>query len=259
MRFHNEIGELLMDISQQHSNEILMAGSRLGYQICVIAAALIGGWLIRRDAATWPLSLPQRWIIMMVALGGAMIGCAIPAYYAGGLVEKMAWSVAIGPKTVLGGVLGAFLLVALYKRLTKNHADTSDAFARGTIAMMAIGRIGCILQHCCYGKAATWGMNFGDGIPRVPVQYIEALGLFALLLLIQHLHRRNLWPGRRLFVVFALYGALRFTLEFWREEIANTYLGIGFYQWLALALMLVGLLQFAKRTYLPYQPSESCQ
>jgi len=91
----------------------------------------------------------------------------------------------------------------------------------------------------------------------VPVQYFEALGLFGIFLVIQQLHRRNLWRGRRLFVVFALYGALRFGLEFWREQIADAYGGLGFYQWLALTVMLVGVLQCAKRSWRPYLPRES--
>ena len=234
-----------------------MAGSRLGYQICVIAAALIGGYLIRCDSEGWAVSVQQRWSIMMVALAGALIGCAIPAYYAGGLVEELAWAVPMAPKTVLGGVLGSFVLVSIFKRLTRNHTDTSDAFARGASAMMAVGRIGCILQHCCYGKPADWGLDFGDGIPRVPVQYLEAAGLITIFALMQQLHRRDLWHGRRLFVLFALYGALRFALEFWREQIAGTFLGFGFYQWLALSVMLIGMLQIAKRTYRPYLPLES--
>lgn len=234
------------------SNEILLAGSRLGYQICVFAATLLGGWLIRRDSAVWPVPPGQRWRIMLVALSGALIGCALPAYVAGGIVEEMAWGDLLGPKTVLGGILGAFLCVALFKRLTSNHADTSDAFARGTIAMMAVGRIGCILQHCCYGKPSSWGIDLGDGLRRLPVQYMEALGLWLIFGLIAFLHQCNVFRGRRLFIVFALYGALRFGMEFGREQIAVVVLGLGFYQWLSLMVMLTGILQLAKRTRRPY-------
>lgn len=238
----------MTSITPQQSNEILLAGSRFGYQLCVMAAALLGGWLIRRDAAAWQLPPRQRWSILLAAFAGAMVGCAIPAYVAGGLVEKMAWSALVGPKTVLGGVLGAFVLVALFKRLSGNGADTSDAFARGTIAMMAIGRIGCILQHCCYGRAADWGMDFGDGVRRIPVQYLEAAILFTLFGLMEWLHRRDRWRGRRLFALFILYGGARFLLEFWREPIAATLLGLGFYQWLALTVLTVGIVQCAKRS-----------
>ena len=241
-------------MTSQQSNAILLTGSRLGYQVCVFVAALLGGWLIRRDSSAWSVLPGQRWIILLVAFCGAMIGCAIPAYCAGGIVEEMAWAAPLGPKTVLGGILGAFLFVAVFKRLSRNHADTSDAFARGSIAMMAVGRIGCVFQHCCYGKPASWGIDLGDGILRVPVQYMEAAGLCAIFGLIVHLHRRNLCPGRRLFIVFTLYGALRFGMEFGREQIAAVFLGVGFYQWLALIVMLTGILQLLKRTFYPYQP-----
>jgi phosphatidylglycerol:prolipoprotein diacylglycerol transferase len=244
----------LIEITSQQSNAILLAGSRVGYQTCVIVASLLGGVLIRKDSMQWSVSPWQRGWIMLAAFAGAMLGCAIPAYYAGGLVGNMAGSALPGPKTVLGGILGAFLFVSLFKRVTRNHADTSDAFARGAIAMMAVGRIGCILQHCCYGKPAVWGMDFGDGVPRVPVQYMEALGLFAIFGLIWVLHLRNVWQGRRLFIIFTLYGALRFGLEFWREQVATVYGGIGFYQWLALVVMLVGMLQLTKRTYFLLHP-----
>lgn len=238
----------VIEASPHDVDLILSSGSRLGYQFCVSAAALLGGLLIRRDSMEWELAPRQRWSVLMVALLGALAGCAVPAYFAGGIVEEAAWAVAIAPKTVLGGVLGSFLLVALFKRLTRNRADTSDAFARGAVAMMAVGRIGCVFQHCCYGKPARWGIDLGDGVQRLPVQYLETLGLFAIFLLVHELHRRDLWRGRRLFIVFALYGALRFGMEFLREQIALVYFGIGFYQWLALVVMLVGVFQIAKRS-----------
>ncbi len=232
----------------QHHHDIISAGSRVGYQLCVIIAALTGGWLIRKDAAAWDLPDYRRWSIMVAALIGSLIGCAIPAYFAGGFVGGVAWTTPIMPKTVMGGLLMSFLIVAAFKMITSNRADTSDAFARGAIAIMAIGRIGCILQHCCYGKHVAWGFDFGDGITRVPVQYIEAAGLFVIFYMIQHMHLRNLFPGRRLFIVFALYGLMRFVLEFWRETIASEFAGIGFYQWLALLIALVGITQIMKRT-----------
>ncbi|MEI6210642.1 MAG: prolipoprotein diacylglyceryl transferase family protein [bacterium] len=241
----------MIEIAQQHCNEILATGSRRGYQCCVVVAGLVGGWLIRQDSAAWAVSVRQRWSIMLVALGGALLGCALPAFFAGGMVEAQAWSGLVGPKTVLGGLLGSFLLVALFKRVTHNHLDTSDAFARGTVAILMIGRVGCVLQHCCYGRPSPWGLAVGAGPPRIPVQAMEALGLCGLLLLLQHLHLRARCRGRQLFVVFALYGALRFALEFWREPVAARYLGLGFYQWLALLLCLVGLAQIVIRTLQP--------
>lgn len=231
----------------QHHHDILDAGNRGAYQFCVLAAALVGGWLIRVDSASWAMPPRQRWAILLLAFIGSMVGCAIPAYFAGGMIEEITWMVTITPKTVMGGLLGAYLLVVIFKKLIGNQVDTSDAFARGAVAMMAVGRIGCIFQHCCYGKYAAWGWDFGDGITRVPVQLFEAVGLFALWFWVQRLHRLQQLAGRRFFVVFACYGLLRFGLEFWRETIASEWLGIGFYQWIALSILVIGSVEMARR------------
>lgn len=237
-----------MDINLIHHHEVISSGSRLTYQVFVLLAMLVGGWLIRTDSEKWPLTSRKRWIVLGVAFVGALIGSAVPAFFSGGLVEDLAWSVPITPKTVMGGILASFVFVAIYKKVAKSHFDTSDGFARGAIAMMAIGRIGCIFQHCCYGKESSWGLDFGDGLSRVPVQYLEAIGLFGIFYLIQHLHEKNLFAGRRLFIVFALYGLLRFGLEFGREQIANMYFGIGFYQWIALLIFATGIWQILRRS-----------
>lgn len=238
-----------MEIDLHNHQQILSSGSRVAYQIFVILAMLIGGWFIRQDSEKWALSPIQRWTLLGIAFAGALIGSAIPAFFSGGLVEDLAWKVPITPKTVMGGILASFIFVAIYKRLTRNHYDTSDGFARGAIAMMAIGRIGCIFQHCCYGKQASWGLDFGDGLARVPVQYFEAIGLFGIFYFIQHLHEKDLYKGRRLFIVFALYGILRFLLEFGREQIADIYFGIGFYQWIALLILATGMWQIFRRNH----------
>jgi hypothetical protein len=236
-----------MEIDLHHHHEIISSGSRVIYQLFVILAMLVGGWLVRVDSVRWSVAPVQRWSILGIAFIGALAGSAIPAFFSGGLVEELAWSAPITPKTITGGILASFIFVALFKKITNNHFDTSDGFARGAIAMMAIGRIGCIFQHCCYGKEATWGLDFGDGLLRIPVQHIEAIGLFGIFYFIQYTHVKNLFAGKRLFIIFALYGLMRFTLEFFREQIADIYFGVGFYQWIALLILATGIWQIFKR------------
>ncbi len=229
---------------------IIHAGNHTAYSAAVFLGLFSGGWLIRKDSETWPLAPRQRIIVLAVAGLGALVGCALPAYFAGGVIGEIAQADLISPKTILGGILASFLFVALYKNTFRVDYDTSDAFARGGCLMMAVGRIGCVFQHCCFGKEAPagWGLDFGDGVPRYPTQAIEALGLFALFFYLDRLHRENRYPHRRLFIFFLLYGILRFNLEFLREPIAATYAGLGFYQYLALVLALTGGFQILKRS-----------
>jgi hypothetical protein len=228
---------------------ILATGFPWGYKAAVVCAAIAGGALVRHDSRHWPLERVARWQVLGVVALGSLVGCALPAFFAGGTVETLtSWSL-LAPKTILGGLLFGFFAIAAFKRLTGNTVDTSDAFARAAIAMMAIGRLGCIAQHCCYGDVTTlaWGMDFGDGVARVPVQAIEFAGLLLLALGMQWLHAGDRMRGRRLFLLFASYGLMRFGLEYLRAPVAETYLAIGFYQWLALLLASVGAFQLLKR------------
>lgn len=229
---------------------IVRAGSRELYALAVLAAMILGGLLVRRDSRGWPLSLRDRIRILAAVALGSLVGCAIPAYFAGGAVEELAWTQPVSPKSVLGGLLLGFFAAAAAKRLAGITYDTSDAFARAGCLVMAVGRLGCVAQHCCFGRptGTSLGVDLGDGIPRWPVQAIEATLLFGLFAAIQVCHRRRLFEHRRLFVLFAVYGLLRFGLEFLREPLASSWMGIGFYQWLALALAATGLFQIAVRT-----------
>jgi phosphatidylglycerol---prolipoprotein diacylglyceryl transferase len=230
--------------------QILRAGHPLVYTGFVAAGALAGGTLIRRDSRDWELGQVPRIAIVATVFVGGLIGSALPAFVSGGLMQHQAERYLIGPKTILGGLLAGFLAVAVLKKLFGITAETSDAFARGTCLMMAIGRLGCYAAHCCVGVASTapWAQDFGDGVSRLPIQLVEAALLWTLFGALQLLHQRRLLPDRRLFVFFAVYGLTRFVLEFWREPVAADAAGIGFYQWLALLLATVGLWQILKRT-----------
>lgn len=229
---------------------MLDSGSPALYALAVLVGGAAGGALIARDAKGWPLDRATRAKVIASVLLGGLVGCALPAYGAGGIVEWRALHDLIGPKTILGGLLFGFIGAALYKRSAGVDYDTSDAFARGTALMMALGRLGCGFAHCCFGvsSASSWGVDLGDGVRRVPAQMIEAAFLFALFLALDALQRRDLLPNRRLFLLFVVYGGLRYGLEFLREPIAEPLGGLGYYQWWALALAGVGLFQLLKRT-----------
>ena len=229
---------------------ILRSGSRGLYSLAVLSATLLGAVLIQRDSRSWPLCRRDRILVLAGVSLGSLLGCAIPAFFAGGAIEALAWTEIVTPKTVLGGLLFGFLGAVVVKRTAGISYDTSDAFARGGCLLMAVGRLGCMAQHCCFGRATDsfLGWDFGDGTPRWPVQAIEAALLFGLFALMELLHRRRLLEHRRLFVLFAAYGLLRFGLEFLREPLASSWMGIGYYQGLALAVAATGLFQISLRT-----------
>ena len=76
---------------------------------------------------------------------------------------------------------------------------------------MTVGRVGCLLSGCCFGKPTTlpWGIDFGDGIARHPTQISEllfCLGAFVLLQRARHTAKARSVADR----LFAAYFVFRF-------------------------------------------------
>ena len=237
-------------MTQSEFDRVLAAGHPGARSLFLTTAVAAGLWVMLIDARRWPIPARQRVALFVVAFATGLAGALLPALVAGGLVGSAVQTGRV-PMSILGALVFSFLGVAAYKRAIGLRWDTSDAFARGTCLEMAIGRLGCHAYHCCLGVKASdpaFGMDFGDGCARVPIQLVEAALMFALFGIFTILEARDQWPHRRLFVFFAAYGALRFVLEFWREPMGGAWLGLGAYQWFALALVALGAFQIIKRS-----------
>ncbi len=153
-----------------------------------------------------------------------------------------------------GGVLGALGASALYiKKYRLSFRMYADLFAPAIPAGHMLGRIGCFLSGCCYGVPVPWGLTTvhsvvieADGVPRVPVQLIEAgCNLIICLVLLLFERRKKTKPGRVFALYLLLYAALRFVLEFFRGDILRgVYFDLSTSQWLSLALFTLGMLLF---------------
>ena len=124
-------------------------------------------------------------------------------------------------RSVEGALAGAIISIELYKRLNRIAARTGAVYALPLALGIAIGRIGCLfsgLEDFTYGipTGADWGWNFGDGIPRHPVQLYESLTIaaFALLYAAMVWHRSVFWKANGFYLAVGFYGAQRFALEF---------------------------------------------
>ncbi len=62
--------------------------------------------------------------------------------------------------TIEGAVLGAALGIWIYSRFTKfRYGAFVDAIAPSIILAQAIGRVGCLINGCCYGLPTTYPMG----------------------------------------------------------------------------------------------------
>lgn len=235
-------------MTQAEFDRVLAAGDPGARAALIGLAIVLGLSAMFTDARRWPLANAQRAGVFLSVLVGGLVGAYLPALVAGGLVGERVASGRGAPMSILGGLAFAFLTVAAYKKSLRVDWDTSDAFARGVCLMMAVGRLGCHFSHCCLGVKAGWGVDQGDGVPRVPIQLIEAGVMLVVFGVFHLLERGDRLPHRRLFLFFVVYGLVRFALEFWREPMGARWAGLGAYQWFALALSALGVYQVIKRT-----------
>jgi len=129
--------------------------------------------------------------------------------------------------TIYGAVLGAALGIWIYSRFRKiSFGYLADVLAPGIILAQAIGRVGCTLNGCCYGKETdifcavvyTHPESHGPiGIPVHPTQVYEIifnLMVFGVLLAL----RKRFRPDGSLFMIYlSLYSIWRIVVDFVRE------------------------------------------
>ncbi len=104
-----------------------------------------------------------------------------------------------------------------------------------------VGRIGCFMNGCCFGKAVSWGVTFpADILPRVPVQIYEAASLAALSLYLFRLGSVKHREGAVFAAYLFLYGVIRFCLEFLRGD--QVHYGLfSIPQWTSVGLAAAGV------------------
>lgn len=148
-------------------------------------------------------------------------------------------------KTVLGGVAGGYLAVILYKRYIGLRRPTGDLFAVAVCAGEAVGRWGCFFGGCCYGRPTDlpWAIFQHDAL-RHPAQLYLSLGSLVVLGILLYREFCVPLPENGLFYLQGLlYGALRFSVEFFRET--STHAGLTTAQWTC----LIGMAFFGYRFY----------
>lgn len=131
------------------------------------------------------------------------------------------WSGQTGvAKSMLGGVFGAIVSAEVFKYFAGIRQSTGLYFVPGLMVLIAVGRIGCFLagmEDFTYGIETTlpWGIDFGDGLKRHPVQLYETLAIFAglIILLVSYPKHPTVWQTQGFYIFVLFYAGQRFLWE----------------------------------------------
>lgn len=203
-------------------------------------------WRSRTESDPLPFAL--RLAVILAAGVGALLGSKLP-----GIWTWWTWWHAhsqgagfplldpMGPlqgKTLVGGILFAWLAVEAAKRAMGIRATTGDAFIIPLCLAIIIGRVGCFLAGVADGTQGLptglpWGIDYGDGIPRHPAPLYE-IAFLSLFWLGLWRVRSRLAAGGRFKAFIAAYFGFRFLIDFLKAD-PDVALGLSSVQWTALA------------------------
>ncbi len=198
------------------------------------------------------------WIIVGALLGGKLfyIWFNFDSFSASSLIEKIRYGF-VFYGGFLGGITAGIIWLKKYK---KPLLPALDFFAVPLALGHAIGRIGCFLAGCCYGKIAHnfLGVKYTDphslvphhlhNVSLYPVQIMESVLVLLLFFILFHFYKRPHKNG----VIFAGYlfgyGIIRFALEFFRFDDRGTGIfGMSPSQTIAVILIIVSIFLFTRK------------
>ncbi len=215
-----------------------------------VAAAFLAGilhltLLARRERRPAAFVSDLGFWIMVAGILGARLAYVLANP---GLYRENAWLILRidqGGLIFYGGLVGAALAVCAFAhRRRLPLAELADFVITALPLGQAIGRIGCFVNPCCYGKPGGWPwcVTMADAV-RHPTQLYESaacLAIYGLLLLAYRRPKRR--PGSIMALYLVLYPAARFILEFWRGDERLRWGCLTAAQAVSLALAAAGLL-----------------
>lgn len=236
-----------------------LGGLRLtAYAACLGVAFLVAWWLGRRRARAAGIDDEHVRIQLIIAAIGGILGARLwyiieyrgefpsPfADFAGWLT--IAADLDRGGAVWFGGLLVATVAMVVHtRRAGVPLVRWADCGAPAVLAALAIGRIGCFLNGCCFGRACElpWAATH-NGVHVHPTQLYESLACAVLAAVILRIA-----PGRGAAAGWSLLGYA--TWRFINETMRGDYdvrLGVGFSlspfhltsaQWFALPLAALG-------------------
>ena len=160
-----------------------------GYGMMVLAGAATGVWMATYRAQRAGIDREIIWSMAFWLFIGGMVGGRAfyvieywdARFHADSLRETLLRVINFpeGGLVVYGALFGGVAAVLLFIRKHKLPAlATFDLIAPSMAIGLALGRIGCFLNGCCYGGATNlpWGVSFPPGSPP----YIDQIASSAL-------------------------------------------------------------------------------
>jgi prolipoprotein diacylglyceryltransferase len=201
------------------------------HDVCMAVGLLVAGYVFAREVRHRGVTDDRIWSVVAGALvGGAVLGRL--GTWAQHLDPRdnatLAEQWLYGNRSILSGLVGAYVGALVAKRLVGYRESTGDLFAPAVALGMAVGRIGCLLSELPGTPTSLpWGMRLTPaeaamfpgtqpGVPLHPSFAYEIVFHLAAFVALRWLRGRIAAPGELFKLYLAGYAVFRFAVEFVR-------------------------------------------
>jgi phosphatidylglycerol:prolipoprotein diacylglycerol transferase len=220
------------------------------YGVMAVIGYLVGMYFINKEAIRneiQPLMIQSlsMWIIVGMLIG-ARIWYVLENWNQFAPAPLSIFKLWEGGMVFYGGFIGGFAGGMIFIKIAKLPlAKVMDIMAPGIAIAIGIGRIGCFLNGCCYGRItdsrigvcfpsrwappAYWdhlqrGLipeGASHSLPVIPTQLISALNLLIIFVILWKIRKKKVFNGFLFTLFIGLYGLHRFTIDFFRQYSGN--------------------------------------
>ncbi len=209
------------------------------YGILVATGFLAGLWTASRRARSVGIE-PERvfdlgpWLILGGIAGGRVL--YVISYWREQFADNPfpeVFMVQHGGLVFYGGLIGATLAGVGYIRWKKLPLwKMADILAPSIALGYAFGRIGCLLNGCCYGRDCDlpWGIHFPAGHAKYgvavhPTEVYDSILNFCFYVFLAWMFKRKKFDGQVFAIYLMGYAVLRSFVEYFRGDYPVHYLG----------------------------------
>jgi phosphatidylglycerol:prolipoprotein diacylglycerol transferase len=233
--------------------------------VLVAIGFLAGLWTASRRAPRSGFTREQigdagPWLILGTVIGARFL--YVTSYWEEKFAGRPWWEVFMvqnGGLVYYGGLIGASLAVIIYCRVRKMPLwKLADVFAPSIALGYVFGRLGCLMNGCCYGSQCTlpWAIIYPRGandtipvhaehaLPVHPTQVYDSLLNLALYGFLAWLYRRKKFDGQVFAAYLICYAFTRSFVEYFRGDYTAAHLSAGLFtpaQLISVGILILGV------------------
>jgi len=237
-----------------YSYGVLLAAAYLaGLQLAVVRARRVG------IDGTRVMDL-GIYLIIAALVGAKLMLVAVDFDYFRNQPREMLSLVRAGGVFYGGLILSTVVGLLLVRRYKLPVWRVADVYAPGIALGHVIGRLGCLMAGCCFGRTTSvpWAITFTSpaaaanagtplGEPLHPTQLYDAGAELAILIFLLVFERRGRpFAGRTFWLYMLLYAVSRFIVEIYRGDNRGMLAGMSTSQFVSVLMVPTALVMLAR-------------